>query len=130
MILIDFLGLLLFLAVIGGIGIGLHNMYQKEQEKKKPVKYVPPRGPVGAQGGPELHIRTHGLAIFWYEIGRPTKIGTQVEVNMKSGRVGIYELRNVEPAIGTDWSWYDLEFVRYKDSPESPKDGPATASDK
>ena len=122
------LDILVLLVGVGLCAIAMAFFDRWLQRSKKPSKdtrYVPPRTPDLPAGGPVLHVRTNGLAVFWYEIGCPRELGTQVDVPMQSGRVGIYELRNVEPAIGVDWSWYDLEFVRYKDTPPSPKDGPS-----
>jgi len=129
MVLLEFLLGLLALACVVALLIILAKMDLGKKKEEAPKKYVPPRTPNLPEGGPVLHIRTHGLAIFWHEIGAPKEIGTQVEVNMDSGRIGIYELRNIEPATGTDWSWYDFEFVRYKDTAPSPKDGPARTSE-
>ena len=64
---------------------------------------------------------------LWFELGCPREIGTQVEINMESKRVGIYELMNIEPAIGTDWSYYDFEFIRYKDTASGPTDNPVSS---
>ena len=118
MLLIDVL-LLLILAT-GAITIWIVNG-QKVEKPATPVKkeYEPPIQSDLPIGGPERVIRTHDIGHFYDEIGRPTEIGTQVEVNMQSGMVAIYELVHKERAEGTDWNWYDLEFIRYKDSPSS-----------
>lgn len=110
MVLVELLAILIGL---GLAGFAAYLAFQKRDAVHDPEVeklYTPP---FTRKGEPEQHIRTHGLAIFWIEIGSPKKIGTQVEVNMKSGKTAIYELRHIEPATGTDWNWYDLEFVRY-----------------
>ena len=86
---------------------------------KKEERYDPPIQADLPIGGPERRIRCHDIGNFYDEIGRPTEIGTQVEVNMQSGMVAIYELVHKERAPGVDWNWYDLDFIRYKDSPSS-----------
>lgn len=118
---IIFLAALMLLGAIGLIEYQKKNEAER-RERRKPRKkdtWAPPIPPDLPVGGPERLIRTHDIGNFWQEIGRPTEIGTQVEVNMNSGMVAIYELVHKEQAEGTDWNWYDLEFVRYKDSPSS-----------
>lgn len=97
--------------------------YYYLKKNKKSTAYEPPVAPPG-YSGPALHIRTHGLAVFWTEIGQPLRVGTQVEVNMKSGRVAIYELKNVEQT--NELRIFDLEFVRYKDAESA--DAPASVT--
>lgn len=65
---------------------------------------------------PPNGFRTHGLARWWCDKGCPQKIGTLVEDEMKSGRIAIFKLVNTEWAVGTDWYWYDFEFVNYKEN--------------
>lgn len=111
------MGSLIFITVVGAAtilllllfigGVALKAFLKKEKEPQQSKRYVP-------SGPQDLHIRTHGLAVFWFEIGCPKEIGTQVDVKMKSGKTAVYELRNIEPVPNSDWSWYDLEFVRYK----------------
>ena len=68
---------------------------------------------------PPQPFRTHGLAVWWYDHGRPCEIGALVRDKMRSGRTAIFRLVNVEGATGVDWSWYDFEFVRYEDVPNA-----------
>jgi hypothetical protein len=62
-------------------------------------------------------IRTHGCANFWYDHGCPREIGTDIRVELNSGRAAIFRLFNIEQAVGVTWSWYDFSFVRYVDEP-------------
>jgi len=58
-------------------------------------------------------IRTHGLAIFWYDHGCPSEYGDEITVDMRSGKKAIFKLVGIERATGCDWNWYDFDFVRY-----------------
>jgi hypothetical protein len=83
----------------------------KERWKKRNLGYQPPET---AANGPQEHIRTHNIGKFYAEIGRPTEVGALVTVNMSSGKKAIYKVVNIERAVGVDWNWLDLEFVRYE----------------
>jgi len=41
------------------------------------------------------------------------KIGQKVEVDMKSGKIAIFEVYDFEWPSGVDWMWIDLKFDRY-----------------
>ncbi len=58
-------------------------------------------------------IKTHGLANFWFDHGRPRRKGDLIRVKMMSGATAMYELVDEERARGVDWSWYTFHFVRY-----------------
>ena len=113
----------IFIALIIGVGVlAAQKVMQRGNQPQvatKKKEYVPPIVPDLPVGGPERRIRTHDIGHFYDEIGRPTEIGTQVEVNMNSGMIAIFELVHKERATGVDWNWYDLEFIRYKDSTSS-----------
>jgi len=64
-------------------------------------------------------ITTHGLAIFWHQHGCPTQIGTDISVQMRSGRTATFRLSQVTPATGVDWSWYKFDFVNYQSLPNA-----------
>ena len=64
-------------------------------------------------------ITTHGLAIFWHHHGCPRHIGTEINVQMQSGKTATFRLSRVTPATGVDWSWYEFDFVRYQSLPNS-----------
>ena len=42
-------------------------------------------------------------------------VGKLFEVDMKSGKVGIYKCTEYEPAWNVDWGWYYLMFWEYKE---------------
>lgn len=124
-----------FLMVIALFGVSLvvGGSWLNEKLKKKPVvvepkkRYVPPKS---EEGGPAMHFRISTNDPMWVDFGCPREMGAQVTVNMASGRVGIYELRNEEPMgkdDGPKLRWYDFEFVRYKDPAAGSQDNPVSA---
>lgn len=127
MVLVELIFLLLAI-FLGGSAFYLSRKAAKKNHLRKPYRhkdgYVPP---VTKPHQPKQHFRTHGLATYWHELGAPRKIGDLVVVNMASGKNAVYELANIESAKGTDWNWYDFEFVRYADTPDSPSDSPRSS---
>lgn len=58
-------------------------------------------------------IRTHGLAIFWYDHGCPNTVGQEIEVEMTSGKRAVFKVSKITRASGSDWNWYGFDFVKY-----------------
>ena len=48
------------------------------------------------------------------KIGYPKKIGTKIQAKMRSGKIAVYELTDIEHAWNVDWSWYNFSFSHYK----------------
>jgi hypothetical protein len=64
------------------------------------------------------NIRTSQIMNLWTHLNpKPSKvkIGESIEVPMQSGKIGIFKLIDVDWNTNTDWQWYELEFMNYKD---------------
>lgn len=118
-----FIGALVFFSLavsIIGFVFAVRNILAIIKDASTVAKQKPlvPDVPVGSV---EMKIRTHDNAFLYQQIGKPTKIGDRVDVNMESGKTAVYELVNIERASGTSWNWYDLEFIGYKTPAKSAK---------
>lgn len=115
MILLELFIFFLFLTSVALLVITIY-VKMKLPENKDETQYTPPIPVDIPIGGPEPKIRIHDVGHFYVAIGKPTEVGTRVEVPMHSGQTAIYELIAIEKADKCDMNWYVLQFIKYKDS--------------
>lgn len=63
-------------------------------------------------------IKIAGIYNIYFKLGCPREIGSKIEVQMRSGKIGIYKLSKIESGWNVDWNWYIFNFSHYKKESE------------